>query len=123
MTNGKAVLVVDDEEDIRSGVTRWLHVLGYKTHEAMDGQAGADAADTHQPDAIVLDMMMPRLDGMQTLAHLKSSHRTSHIPVVMLSASLRDEQRALDAGARFFVQKPYDGKRLVDTIAAAIGER
>lgn len=114
------VLVVDDEADIREGVRRWLHASGYVTDSACDGEQGIEAAQASPPDAILLDVLMPKKDGMQTLAEIRTCPRTHHIPVVMLSASLRDEQRALDAGAKYFVHKPYDGKRLVATVKAAI---
>lgn len=114
------VLIVDDEADIREGVRRWLDASGYETYSAADGEAGIEAAQEQSPDAILLDVLMPKKDGMQTLAEIRTCPRMHQIPVVMLSASLRDEQRALDAGAKFFVHKPYDGKRLVATVKAAI---
>jgi DNA-binding response OmpR family regulator len=64
--------------------------------------------------------MMPGKDGMETLAELRMNRLTADIPVVMLPASLRDEQRALDAGATFFVRKPYDGRTLVAVVRAAV---
>lgn len=122
MTNQKSVLIIDDEEEIRTGVSRWLEATGCRTLSAADGVQGAASASENQPDAILLDMMMPKLDGMQTLARLREDPETCRIPVIMLSASLRDEQRALDAGARFFVQKPYDGKKLIETVSTVINE-
>lgn len=119
MNNQRRVLIVDDEPDIRDGVSRWLSAAGYAIVTAEDGEQGVKAALEIRPDAILLDVRMPRLDGMEALALLRRDERTEAIPVVMLSASLRDEQRALDAGARFFVQKPYSGKSLVSVVAAA----
>lgn len=120
MTNDKCVLVVDDEEDIRDGVSRWLRAAGFETITAADGEQGLAKAMEIAPHAILLDMLMPRKDGLQTLSELRQHRETSDIPVVMLSASLRDEERTLDAGARYFVHKPFDGKTLVSTIRAAI---
>lgn len=114
------VLIVDDDADVRDGVSRWLHAAGYQTLMADDGEKGVESAVHHSPQAILLDVLMPRKDGMETLAALRSDQSTARIPVVMLSASLRDEQKALDAGARFFIQKPYDGKKLVAAVGAAI---
>lgn len=120
MTAPHRVLVVDDEADIREGVGRWLSACGYQTNFAVDGEAGVAAARETIPDAILLDVLMPRKGGLEALAELRARPATSQIPIVMLSASLRDEQRALDAGARFFVHKPYNGKKLVAAVKAAI---
>lgn len=116
------VLIVDDEPDIRDGVSHWLRAAGFETLMAGDGDQGYAAAAENGPQAILLDMLMPRMDGMETLAELRADGATKDIPVIMLSASLRDEQRALDAGARFFVHKPYDGKKLVYAVNTAIGK-
>lgn len=120
MPDSRSVLVVDDEYDIRDGVTRWLKAAGYETVSASDGEEGLAAATENRPDAIIMDVMMPKVDGMTAMSQLKKDARTSTIPIVMLSASLRDEQRALDAGAKFFVQKPYDGRTLVSTVEASL---
>ncbi len=122
MTEKSRILVVDDEPDIREGVSRWLNAAGYETLIAGNGEEGMATASQDMPQAILLDVLMPKKDGMETLAELRASKETRNIPVVMLSASLRDEQRALDAGAKFFVQKPYDGKKLVSTVKAAIDQ-
>jgi DNA-binding response OmpR family regulator len=122
MDQAKRVLIVDDERDIVDGVSRWLSAAGYDTLIAGDGYEGFESATRNAPDAILLDVLMPKKDGMTTLAELRAQQQTNNIPVVMLSASLRDEQRALDAGARFFVHKPYDGRKLVSTIDAAVEE-
>jgi len=117
------VLIVDDEADIQDGVSRWLTAAGYETLLASDGDKGIASASQNKPKAIFLDMLMPGKNGIETLAELRACEDTSDIPVVMLSASLRDQQQALDAGARFFIHKPYDGKKLISTIRAAISEQ
>lgn len=118
----KRILVVDDEPDISEAVCRWLKAGGYEARSAANGVAGMQAALDSPPDAILLDVLMPFKDGLETLADLRANDLTTQIPVIMLSASLRDEQRALDAGARFFIHKPYDGKKLVSTVGAAIAQ-
>ena len=122
MNETRKVLIVDDEADIQDGVRRWLHAAGYETLLAANGDQGVSTATDHEPHAILLDMLMPVKDGLETLAELRANEQTHDIPVVMLSASLRDEQRALDAGAKYFVHKPYDGKRLISTVRAAIDQ-
>jgi len=120
MSDSKRILIVDDEQDIREGVCYWLKKAGYTPIEAKDGDSGIASAKTQSPEAILLDVRMPEKDGIETLGDLLKDQATHQIPVVMLSASLRDELRALDAGARFFLQKPYDGTSLLSTISAVL---
>ena len=120
MSDKKLVLIVDDEADIRDGVARWLSATGFETIVAGDGVEGLESALANKPDIILLDVLMPRKDGMETLRDLRANAATYEIPVIMLSAHLRDEQQALDAGARFFVHKPYDGKKLIQTVKATV---
>ena len=87
---------------------------------AADGEEGVQRAVADRPDAIVLDVRMPKKDGMTALAELQEQDETRHIPVVMLSASVVDQQRALEAGARFFLTKPYQGRDLLSAVSAAI---
>ena len=122
MSSSKRVLVVEDERDIQDGVCRWLNASGYETQSAFDGVEGIEAARAQRPDVILLDVLMPKKSGLETLGELRMDPQTANIPVVMLSASLRDEQQTLDAGARFFVLKPYSGKTLVGAVAAALVE-
>ena len=107
------VLVTDDEADVRRGVSLWLNAAGFDTFTANDGAEAVCAAREKHPGAIVLDVRMPRVNGMQALEALQKCPETKSIPVVMLSASLVDQQRALEAGAKFFLRKPYSGKELV----------
>ena len=121
MSDSKKVLIVDDEHDIREGVSYWLRSAGFSPILAGDGDAGIQAARSSMPEAIVLDVQMPRRDGIETLVQLRGDTITRQIPIIMLSASLQDESRAFDAGARFFVQKPYEGRRLISAVNAALG--
>ncbi len=96
-----------------------LKSAGYHTSVASDGDEGVRKAIEDKPDAIVMDVRMPKKDGMAALIELKEMEQTKCIPVVMLSASIVDQQRALDAGARFFLTKPYQGQDLVASVSAA----
>jgi CheY-like chemotaxis protein len=116
----RTVLIVDDDHDIVRGAVLRLHAAGYETRTAYDGQQALQLAEDEHPDGIVLDVRMPRVDGLKVLAQLHQQDCTRDIPVVMLSASLSDRQRALDAGARFFLQKPYTGATLVEALDAAL---
>lgn len=97
-----------------------LRAAGYETSSAFDGEAGMKAVVANHPDAIVLDMRMPKKNGLEMLDELKQNIGTRNIPVVMLSASIGDQQAALDGGARFFVKKPFLGTALVAAVDAAI---
>ena len=117
MTNThRRILLVDDDENLLRAAHLRLSHAGFETEFAMDGRAGVEQVQRHKPDAIVLDVKMPRTDGLTALAELQSDADTMSIPVVMVSASVRDQQRALEAGARYFLSKPYDGKVLLATI-------
>ncbi len=122
MNHTQRVLVIDDDADIREGVSRWLKAGGYEALAESGGQAGIETARENPPDAILLDVLMPEKSGLETLAELRANEQTRGIPVLMLSASLRDEQRALEAGARFFVNKPYEGKALLSAVQRVIQE-
>ena len=113
MARKNRILIVDDDHDILMGVGLRLAVAGYDILTATDGQEAIQTAIQQCPDAIVLDIRMPKMDGMTALHHLQKSKTTKRIPIVMLSASLVDQQAALEAGARFFLTKPYQGKTLV----------
>lgn len=116
MARKKLVLVVDDEADIRDGLNYWLDSEGYETVNAVDGDSGMESALARTPDAILMDVMMPGKSGINILTELRADQGTTGIPVIMLSASLRDEQRALDAGASYFVHKPFEGGKLIATV-------
>jgi CheY-like chemotaxis protein len=120
MPDDRTVLLVDDDNEIVCAACWRLRAAGYRTLTADDGEAGIAAAVASQPDAILLDVRLPRRDGLSVLAELKRRPETHHIPVVMLSASVVDQQAALDAGARFFLRKPYRGEMLVQAVEAAV---
>ena len=119
----KNLLIIDDDREIVQALTVRLQAAGYKTLVAFDGQAGVDIATATQPYAIVLDIRMPRLGGLGTLARLRKLDATASLPVVMLSASAGDAQRALALGADYFLEKPYSATNLLAAIEAAAGDR
>lgn len=122
MPNRQRVLVVDDDRDILRGASIRLRAAGYDVLLAEDGRAGLDCACAAHPDAILLDMQMPKMDGMAVLSELRENPATRMIPVVMLSANAIERTRAgaLDRGARYFVEKPYQAPQLIETLRAAM---
>ena len=118
----KRVLVVDDDYEIRIAMVMRLQFAGYAVLSAEDGQDALDKISLHKPDAIVMDLRMPRRDGLSALISLKTRSETTHIPVVMVSASVVDKRKALEAGARFFVSKPYNSCDLLAAIEVSLIE-
>lgn len=123
MLNQKTVLVVEDDPMIARVICIRLHENGYETITANDGSSGVSEATRRRPDAIVMDMRMPGKNGVEAIMELKQQDVTKEIPVVMLSASLMARSAALDAGARFFVSKPYEHQVLLDAVNTALVER
>ena len=115
----RRVLVIDDDREIVQGLCKRLAFAGFDVRTAFDGVEGLEAARAEPPDAILLDIRMPRMDGLSVLRKLRLDDATRNTPVIMLSASLRDRQTALDEGARFFVQKPYESQAVLAALTAA----
>ena len=118
------VLIVDDEEDVRDVARLSLgHVGGMDVIEASDGfQAVAKAAD-EQPDFVLLDVMMPGMDGPATFAALHADPRTAHIPVVFLTAKAMPSElaRLKELGAAGVIMKPFDPMTLAKEARGILG--
>jgi two-component system OmpR family response regulator len=113
------LLVVEDEPDLLKGLGRALRRAGYAVDLAADGEEGLYKAQDTDYDAIVLDVMLPRLDGWELLARLRKTRNT---PVLMLTArdSTRDRVRGLDTGADDYLAKPFDNDELLARLRALI---
>ncbi|MBI5764542.1 MAG: response regulator [Planctomycetes bacterium] len=124
MRDKHLVLVVDDDHQIVEGLTIRLKAAGYDVLSANDGQPGIDAAIQNHPDAIVLDMRMPGMNGLAVLDELRARKETRDIPVVMLSANVADraERQALDHGARYYLEKPYQAKAVIAALESAMAQ-
>jgi DNA-binding response OmpR family regulator len=114
----KKILVVEDSEFMNMLVCSTLKDEGFETVSAFDGEEGVWAATKEQPDLIVMDIMMPVMDGFAATRALKESTETIGIPVLVLTAlnKVQDVIQALDAGADGFLIKPFDGPSLVNRI-------
>jgi len=117
------VLVVDDSADIRELWRLWLTFWGFSVHEARNGYDAIQKATEVQPDLILMDLWMPVVDGVEAMRRLKADSRTSHVPVLAVSAQTHaaDSSAALAAGADSFLAKPCDPDRLLDHIRLAMG--
>ena len=118
------ILVVDDERDVREVVKTTLQKNGYQVVEATDG-VEAYAAAAGKPDLIVLDLMLPKLNGFEVLEKLKENPQTSYIPVVILTArgQAQDETRALRSGVTDYMTKPWSADELADRVRIALDQR
>ena len=113
------ILVVDDEPDIVRFVVKILEARGHDLMTAGDGPTAIATAKTEQPDVVVLDLNLPRMDGFEVCRQLKTESATRHIPVVMMSAayvSLEDARRGEQNGADEYVIKPFLREVLVHNV-------
>ncbi len=117
------VLVVDDDPSIQRLVVLTFEMEGWEVVVADDGVAGLAAAKTESPDAILLDVMMPKMDGLSVATELKSDPETSSIPVVLLSAKAQagDLGAGMATGADEYITKPFDPLELIDVVNGLIG--
>ena len=120
----KHVLIVEDETELAEGVQARLYVEGYKTTIARDGQIGVDMARREKPDLILLDILLPRINGWDVCKILKGDPKTNAIPIVMCTALIQigDSEKAFKAGANDYVTKPYEMNRLVEKVRTFLGE-
>lgn len=113
------ILIIDDEKSILNLISAYLKPEGYETYTAIDGPSGLQAARAYQPDIIVLDIMLPGMDGITLLSQLR---RESDVYVIMLSARSdeMDKVVGLSVGADDYVTKPFSPRELVARIKAAL---
>lgn len=118
------VLIIDDEDDIREVAALSLEsVAGWDVVMASSGAQGLARAIEHQPDAILLDVMMPGMDGPSTFRELRANPSTAKIPVLLLTAKVQssDQRRFADLGVEAVLFKPFDPLTLSDQIADVLG--
>jgi len=112
------VLCVDDEPTQLMLLRLALSRAGYDVLEASDGQMGVEMAVEHQPSLIIMDLMMPKMDGATAVWHIKQNETTQHIPIILLSAYIKGDQakRAMDAGAEELISKSLILTELIDKV-------
>ncbi|HRP01891.1 MAG TPA: response regulator [Candidatus Kapabacteria bacterium] len=110
-----SILVVDDNKITTKLLRRYLEANGYEAREAYDGIDCLEKVEEQQPDAIVLDVMMPRMDGYETVEKLKEQEHTRHIPVVIVTAlnDVANQLKSIDSGADDFLSKPIEERLLI----------
>jgi two-component system alkaline phosphatase synthesis response regulator PhoP/two-component system response regulator VicR len=126
MTDGKRkILLADDEEDIKVIVQMYLETIGYDVVTAFDGLDAVEKAKEIKPDLILMDIMMPVIDGIEVTRQLKSQDETRDIPVVMLTAAAQSTMvdRAMKAGAADYISKPFEPDALKTVIDGILNTR
>ncbi len=120
----KILLVVDDNADVRRYIRSALHTT-YRVEEAADGRAALAAATERIPDLVISDVIMPEMDGLTFCRHLKSDERTSHIPVILLTAraGVENTVEGLDVGADDYIVKPFAMRELQARIRNLLVQR
>ena len=124
MARGR-ILVVDDEIYIVHILDFSLGMEGYEVVTALDGEQALAKVQECRPDLIVLDIMMPKMDGYETCRALKADANTRDIPVILLSAKGRnvDQQMGFEVGAEDYITKPFSPRKLVDRINAILSQK
>ena len=119
----QTILAVDDDVDILDLLEISLDSDGYNVITAVNGLDAIEKAKSHVPDLILLDLMMPKMDGFEVIDNLRSNSQTRAIPVIMLTARalINEKLQGLDAGADDYITKPFDLKELTARIKAVLG--
>ncbi len=122
-TSEGRILVVDDESAIRLICRVNLDSAGFETLEAGDGETAFSLAHSKQPDLILLDIMLPGMDGLEVAERLAAAPETRQIPIIFLTArsTAPDELRGHEAGGVAYIAKPFDPTFLTETVAAVLG--
>jgi excisionase family DNA binding protein len=123
--SGPLVLIVDDDAGLRGFVRASLELEGYTVREAASADEGLAALEDEPPDLILLDVMMPRVDGWEMLRRVQERHGVGSIPVLMFSGKV-DEDAAADAterGAQGFIGKPFDPQQLIESAKQMLATR
>jgi twitching motility two-component system response regulator PilG len=114
----KKILIVEDEESLLKLESILLTSRGYEVKGVADGQAALDVVTTMKPDLVLLDIMLPEIDGFEVCRQIKANEATKHIPVIMLTAkkSREDMAKGEQVGADWYITKPFKSAMVIETI-------
>jgi len=118
----KSILLIEDESDMVYALTIQLEAAGYKVLAARDGQKGLDMARKENPDLIILDLMLPKVDGFKICRMLKFDKRYMKIPIIIFTSKAQDQDMKLgrEVGADAYITKPFDAQMLLNKISALL---
>jgi len=111
-TNGATILIAEDHPDSREALGALLEAFGFEVLLAVNGLEAVDIAHRDHPDLILMDVMMPALDGLEATRQIRASPETRDIPIITLTALDQAREKALDAGANDFLAKPINSRVL-----------
>jgi len=116
------ILIVEDEKDIVKMLDYNLKKEGFRIFSVHDGEDAIDSANKEQPDIIILDLMLPGIDGLEVCKSLKNSNKTASIPIIMLTAKSQESDKVvgLELGADDYVTKPFSPRELIARIKAVL---
>jgi DNA-binding response OmpR family regulator len=119
------IVVADDEPDVRELIAYRLGRSGYEVVEAHDGEEALRMALAEPPDLVVLDVMMPKLDGYELTRRLRAEEATRRVPVILLTARAQEDDvsQGFAAGADDYLKKPFNPDELVARVRAVLGRR
>jgi DNA-binding response OmpR family regulator len=120
---GENILIIEDDASVRTLLEKSLSARGYVVSIAKDGLDGLTSLDTKRPDLIIVDIMMPRLDGMTFVKAIKGHEKTKPIPVIFLTAKsdAKTMIEGINVGARFYITKPFQLDELISKVEKALG--
>ncbi|MGA7274991.1 MAG: response regulator, partial [Candidatus Udaeobacter sp.] len=120
--SGRKILIIEDEIDVADLLTLNLRKAGYKVSTAADGASGLQNARDDKPDFIILDLMLPKMSGLEVCKILKGDTATAHVPILMLTARAEEIDRivGLEFGADDYVTKPFSPREIVLRIRAIL---
>ena len=121
--NGHSVLVVEDDRELNEIVGAYTQMCGFEYRAALDGQSALREAMMRKPDAVVLDLMLPDVDGYEVCRRLRKDPATSHVPIIILSALAgeKDKQLGRECGADVHLAKPFDPDNFMKTLTQHAG--
>ena len=121
---GKKILVVDDDPDIVTIVESWLTTNEYEVYTAHSGREGLGKCKLIRPDAVILDVMMPDMDGSTVAYEMKNDPNTSNIPVIFLTGAVKASEvpKSHKIGGQYFLAKPFKGEELLKMLEIVLSE-
>jgi DNA-binding response OmpR family regulator len=121
---GKKILVVDDDPDIVEIVESWLTTNKYEVYTAHSGAEGLGKCKLIRPDAVILDLMMPDMDGSTVAYEMKDDPNTSNIPVIFLTGAVKASEvpKSHKIGGQYFLAKPFKGEELLKMLEIVFAE-
>ena len=119
----KKILVIDDENNIREILAEFFTLQGFDVKTAENGKEGLNIFNEFHPDVALVDLLMPVMNGFETIKHIKSKETTKYIPIIMITArgQVSTEQEVLELGADYFLNKPFNPNDLLENVQRILG--